>query len=107
MQIEERGDALVAHLTGEASLATIDEMDRALEGLYAHEPKHLVLDLSGLTFISSHAMGQLVSLRQRVVEGNRGWVKAAGLNGHLRGAFHYARLDELFDITDTVDAALA
>lgn len=106
IQIEEQGEFHIARLVGEASLATNDAMERGLMGLHALQPKYVVLDLSGLTFIASLAMGNLVSLQQRVVGRNDGWVKAAGLNAEVRRAFEHARLDQLFEITETVDEAM-
>jgi len=106
VQIEERGETIIARFNGEASLDTAEDMERGLQGVYAHQPKRVVLDLSGLTFIASLAMGNLVSLHQHVVHRNGGWVKAACLDDNIHGAFKKARLDALFELTDSVEAAL-
>jgi len=106
LELDERGETLVAKLIGEASLATNDAMEHGLMGVYARRPKYLVLDLSQLDFIASLAMGNLVSLQQRIVQRNGGWVRAAAANPDVRKAFEHARLDKLFDLADSVEDAL-
>lgn len=105
IETEKRGDTVIARLAGEGSVATANEMQKGLMSLVADEPKLVVLEMSGLSFMSSLAMGSLISLQKRVQWAD-GKLKATGLNETLMTAFQRARLDKVIEITDSLDAAL-
>jgi anti-anti-sigma factor len=58
---------VIVRLTGEAGIRQVDELNAALLGLSAYRPTSVLLDLSGLSFLSSLAMGVLVSFRRGIV----------------------------------------
>jgi anti-anti-sigma factor len=97
----------VVKLSGEASVATSDVMERGLMGLYARRPAAVVLDLSELSFISSLGMGHLMTMRQHVVERRGGTLRAAALQGPVLTAFQRSGLDKMVPVYDDLDAALA
>ncbi len=107
IQIEQRDDAVVVKLTGEASLGNVDVMEREFMKVNALQPQKVVLDLSGLAFIASLGMGTLVSLEKNVKARRGGKVCAAGLNAEVHKAFTRARLDQIIDLYDSVGDALA
>lgn len=106
IDIEHREEAIIAHITGDASVATANEFQKGIMGLAADEPKRVVLDMAHLAFMSSLSMGSLISLQKRVEWGG-GKVVACGMNENLAKAFQRARLDKVIATFNTVDEALA
>jgi len=103
---EARGAALIVKLAGDAGVANAEQLSRELTRIQAGRPKHVVLDLSGLTFISSLSMGELVQFA-RGIASDQGKLAAAGLTEGVKTAFDRARLHEVIKVYETVDAALA
>lgn len=96
VSIKETPAEVIVLVIGEVGLGQVDELAAALLWLSARRPKLLTLDLSGLTFISSLAMGVLVSLRRGVVRAGGRVRLAATLQGPVREALVRADLFALF-----------
>jgi anti-sigma B factor antagonist len=75
------------------------------EGLDRGERKFLI-DCSETGYIDSSGLGALVSLSKKVRELG-GELRIAGLNEDLRSLFELTKLDTLFHISPTAEAALA
>jgi len=65
--------------------------------------RHIVLDLTKTSFIDSSGLGAIVSTLKRL--GGEGKLVIAGLNAKTRSIFELTRMDRVFDIHETVDAA--
>ena len=63
--------------------------------MIAKRPEHVVVDLSGVTFIDSSGLAVLIKAMQDVKEYG-GKFALAGLNHNLRSIFEMARLDQVF-----------
>ena len=104
-KFEEIGDVLKVGLEGRLVAACSEEMrDRVstrLEGV-----RKILFDLSGMTHIDSSGLGVLVQLLQRVTTSGGG-LKLACLQPHPRIVFDITKVYRVFEIYDTVDAALA
>lgn len=98
-------DGTIVGLVGEASLAEMPQLERATLSLGASRPKVLIYDLSGLTFLASLAMGEMIRLTHAVREFG-GRVAIAAPNEHVRGALVRARLERVIPIFDTVEQAV-
>ena len=71
----------------------------------ARGPERLVVDLSGVTFIDSTALGVLIEARTKLAN-RRGFLLASpGLE--TKRALEVSGLDRHFVVHDTVDAALS
>jgi len=68
--------------------------------------KHLVLDLSGVTYIDSTGLGTLVGVYSSA-RGSGADIKLAGLNQRLRDLLQITKLVTVFEVYDTVQEALA
>jgi anti-anti-sigma factor len=88
---------LVVRVTGEASFRLADDLAIALLRLSARRPQRIALDLSGLSFVSSLAMGVLVTFRRAVVRAGRRVRLAGSLQEPVREALARAELLPLFD----------
>ncbi len=86
----------------DASKAPIfkDEMAKCIES----GPNQVVLDLSGVDFIDSSGLGAIVSCLKRL--GPAGSLAIAGATGGVSRLFALTRMDRVFALHDTVDAAV-
>ncbi len=97
---------VLVRLTGNAAIGCVDRLQFSLLGITAQRPALTIFDLAGIAFAASHFLGALVSFRRGIVR-NGGQVRLAALQPNVETAFRSARLDTLFPILDTVEAALA
>jgi anti-sigma B factor antagonist len=95
----------VVSLAGELDLYNAHEVREALLECCSEGPQRLVVDLSGVKFIDSTALGVLIEARTRM-ENRRAFLLAApGLE--TRRALEISGLDRHFSVHDSLDAALA
>jgi anti-anti-sigma factor len=107
IEIDKRDEGVViTRLVGEAGVANLDDMERQLNRIQAMKPPLLVIDCSGLTLIASIGMGALVSLNSTVNRAG-GVMRLAGVNEQVFTALQRAKLHEVFELCDDVDAALS
>ena len=95
----------VLSLKGEIDLHVFPEITASLDALIEKKPKHLVADVSGVTYIDSAGLAALIVAMQKV-EGYGGQFSLAGLQTTVRSIFRMSRLDRVFHIFPDVDAAL-
>lgn len=107
LQVEskKKGKAVVVAIRGDAGMAFVGQLQQELSRVLEGKPELVVLDLTDLTFISSMGMGTLVNFRNGVAKGG-GTVKLAALKPLLAEAFRRARLTEMFEIYESVEAAV-
>jgi anti-sigma B factor antagonist len=97
--------SVVVSLAGELDLYNAHEVREALLECCAEAPDRLVVDLSGVTFVDSTALGVLIEARTKL-ENRRGFLLAApGLE--TKRALEISGLDRHFAVHDSLDAALA
>jgi anti-sigma B factor antagonist len=101
---EIRGSVIV-ELAGELDLYNAEELRSALHDAAARQPDRLVIDLSGVEFIDSTALGVLVEARRRLE--NRQAFLLARAGRDVRRTLEVSGLDRHFGVYDSVDAALA
>lgn len=92
-------------LKGEIDLHVFPEITASFDALIEKKPKHLVVDVSGVTYIDSAGLAALVLAMQKV-EAYGGRFSLAGLQPIVRSIFRMSRLDEVFQIFTNADAAL-
>ncbi|HZW45921.1 MAG TPA: STAS domain-containing protein [Microvirga sp.] len=77
-----------------------DEVAKRIEAGHSQ----VVLDMSGVEFVDSSGLGALVSCLKRI--GPRGKLAIAGASGAVIRLFSLTRMDRVFSLHDTVDAAV-
>jgi anti-anti-sigma factor len=99
---------VLLRLEGEAGVHAVDRMPfiLMLMRLVARRPPLVVVDLSGLTFLSSLAMGALVGFRRDLGRWG-GRVKLAAIPPMIYESLKTSRLDMLFELCATVEEAQA
>ena len=100
------GDAYLIALTGEVDLYTAPEFKQELLDAIAKGAKHVVIDLSGTTFIDSTTLGVLVGGVKRL-RTNDGQLSLICSDRNITKIFEITGLDRVFTIHATRDEAVA
>jgi anti-sigma B factor antagonist len=103
--VSESGGSVIVELAGELDLYNAEELSSALHDAADRQPARLVIDLSGVEFIDSTALGVLIEVRRRL-ENRRAFLLAAA-GRDVRRTLEVSGLDRHFGVHDSVDAALA
>lgn len=103
--IERRDGSVVVSLAGELDLYNAPALRTALLAECASGPARLVVDLSGVEFIDSTALGVLIEARRRLGRSESFLLASPGME--TRRALRISGLDKHFGVHDTVDEALA
>jgi anti-sigma B factor antagonist len=103
--IERNDGYVVVSLAGELDLYNAHEVREALLECCAEAPDRLVVDLSGVKFIDSTALGVLIEARTRLANRRSFLLAAPGLE--TRRALEISGLDRHFTVHDSLDAALS
>jgi anti-sigma B factor antagonist len=104
-QVEKVDDVLVVDVEGQLIVGNRQELkQKVLEELEGGERK-FVVDFEKTGYIDSSGLGVLVSLSKKVRE-QGGELRLANLNEDLKTLFELTKLDTLFHIADSREAAL-
>jgi len=96
----------VLPLQGEIDLHVSPRIAASLHAIIETKPKHIVVDLSQVTYIDSSGLAVLIEGMQNVAAYG-GKFALTSLQESVRPIFEIARLDQVFRIFPDVDAALA
>ena len=99
------GGALV-RLEGEAGIVGLEKLQFAFTRVIARRSRFAILDLSGLTSLSSLAIGQLVRLHRDLGRWN-GRVKIASCPAVIREVLEVAKVADFFVFHASVEEALS
>ena len=103
--IDRNDDATIVRLAGELDLYNAHTVREALIRCCEESPERLVVDLSGVKFIDSTALGVLIEARSRMAN-RRGFILASpGLE--TKRALEISGLDKHFSVQESVEAALS
>jgi anti-sigma B factor antagonist len=103
--IERQDGAVVVRLAGELDLYNAHTVREALIDCTAESPDRLVVDLSGVNFIDSTALGVLIEARTRMANRKGFLLAAPGLE--TRRALEISGLDKHFNVHASLDDALS
>jgi anti-sigma B factor antagonist len=103
--IERNDGSVVVSLAGELDLYNAGAVREALIACCDEAPERLIVDLSGVKFIDSTALGVLIEARTRLAN-RRGFLLAApGLE--TRRALEISGLDRHFSVHESLEQALS
>jgi anti-anti-sigma factor len=100
------GDLTVLSLSGFLDAHTAPEFESSVESALEEGQIRLVIDGSGLTYISSAGLGVFMGFIEEFREAE-GDIKICGLSPKVREVFALLGFEELFDIVADVDTAAA
>jgi anti-sigma B factor antagonist len=109
LDVSEVGDVSVVRFRDRklVEAGNIQEVAQELYGLVEKEQrKNLLLNFSALDFLSSEALGKLITL-DRLVKKQHGQLKLSNIRPCIFEVFTLTRLNRLFDIRDDEADALA
>lgn len=95
-------NACVAFIKGTADIATHDQFKKIISEIKDQPLKKVVLDICNLEFLTSLAVGEIVSLN-KTCKAAGGKVVIAGPNEYVMGVFKVSRLGDVIPIVDTVE----
>lgn len=101
--IERADGATVVSLAGELDLYNANAVRDALIECCAESPDRLIVDLSGVKFIDSTALGVLIEARTRMPNRKGFLLAAPGLE--TRRALQISGLDRHFSVHESLDEA--
>ena len=98
MEFERRRDTLTVRITGELDHCSAPQIRRELDRMIS-EPgiRHLVLDLSGMTFMDSSGIGVILG-RYRLMARRGGDVSVRHMNPHVEKIFLLSGMNQVINI---------
>jgi anti-sigma B factor antagonist len=106
INVEHTSDNIpVIHLKGEIDLHTCGGFRDILRELIDQKYHNIVVDLAGVPYLDSAALGVLVDAVRRVREFDGG-IYLVATTPFVRRAFEITRLVKIFQLSDTLDDAL-
>jgi anti-anti-sigma factor len=107
LEIEERGEVVVAHVTGELDLAGAPATGETIAEAIPTSARALVVDFSGLEFIDSSGIAMLFNLARRL-NGRRQELRVVAVDGKpVARVLEIVEFDRAAPIHETLDEALA
>jgi anti-sigma B factor antagonist len=109
VEVHEVGDISVVQFSDRKILdeTNIQELGKELFQLVEEESRHkLLLNFNNVEFLSSAALGKLISLDKKVKQ-HDGMLKLSNIRPEIYEVFAITRLNKLFDIKDEEADALA
>lgn len=108
VEAEVSGAHAVVAVSGEIDAATAPVLKKKLMELVDTGVERVVVDLTGVSFIESVGLGTLVAARKRLAAGDKNLCLVIGDDQpNIRGVFEITRLDHVFPIHSTREAAIA
>lgn len=105
MHKEIKGAAALVRLEGRLDIHTTPEAEEFLNAIVEKDRTRIVIDMSGVPFISSYGIGILMSTSKALRE-RGGWLRLAALSAETKVPFEITGLLPHFDIYDSVEQAL-
>lgn len=108
LSVEEQADGVtyVSFVAGRADGLASRELYEAAIAMVDRPPVKLLVDLSGVPFVSSGAMGMLISIRKKYMQ-HGGQLHIAAPDPMIRQSFRIANLHILLPLFETPEAARA
>ena len=106
LEIEERGDVVIARVTGELDLAGAPSTGEAIGEAVPTSARALVVDFSGLEFIDSSGIAMLFGLARRL-GGRRQELRVVAVDGKpVARVLEIVEFDRAAPVHETLDVAL-
>ncbi len=107
LKVIEKNDAAIIEITGKLIGGPfMQEMSEILHKLLDEAKKTVIVDMSGVSMMTSSGMGVLVSGYTTMKNGD-GILKLANVSDKVAGLLAITNLDKVFEYYPSVDEALA
>ena len=105
-QLKEVDGTKILDVSGEIDVYTAPQFKDAVNSIIATGQKHLVVNMSNVTYMDSSGFGALLSATRRL-RPQGGTVNLVHVSGAIDRILRITRLNTVFATYDTVDEALA
>lgn len=95
----------IVEVCGEVDLSTASEFKSAIHKIVEDGHKHIIIDMSQISYMDSSGFGVLLGACKRVHPQN-GTIRLVGCNPIISRMLNITRLDILFQIYGTLEEAL-
>ena len=106
IETSDRGATVVMAVTGDIDIHTAPQLSERLEALRAEGRAAVVVDLAGVNFLDSSALGVLIAAHRELTEAGGG-LRLAAPRPQVRKVFAIIRLAEVVPLFEDVDTACA
>lgn len=106
IKVESKNNTDIVILSGEVDLYNSPQVRKKLTELINHKNPHIIVDLSGVTYMDSSGLATLVEAMQKIAKNNGKFI-LVGIKGAVKNMFEIARLNEVFSIYENITTALA
>ena len=103
---EQKPGAIVLRVQGRLQLDRLASLQTELERAWPAKPAKLIVDFTGCPFVDTAGIAVLVGAHKHACEDKVGFF-LTGLSEQLLSVLRMTRLNTVFTIRDTVEAALA
>jgi anti-anti-sigma factor len=106
LEIEERGDVVVAHVSGELDIAGAPGMGDRIHDAVPTSARRLVVDFSGLQFIDSSGIAMLFGRARKLASRRQDLQVVARSGGPVARVLQLVEFDQAAPVHETLDEAL-
>lgn len=107
LDISKHGNKIVVEvLSRHLNMYHIPDLKDEMSSVIAQRPPQIILNLSGVDYLDSSAMGALFHFK-REVDKYQGKILLSGVNQTIAIVFRLTKSDQHFPIYETVEEALA
>ncbi|MDH3998265.1 MAG: STAS domain-containing protein [Desulfuromonadales bacterium] len=99
------GAATILSLGGEMDAVTAPDYENSFNELITAGEKHFIVDLSGLSYISSAGL-RVILTTAKTLKGAEGQVLFANIEGTVKEVFDMSGFSSIFQICDSIETAL-
>lgn len=105
IEVEDNDGVKVVKIEGEIRTEDARKLGETFETLLEDGDLDLVLDLDGVSYVTSAGLGHIVSVAA-VLRRRGGNLGVAGLKGDVRKAFEVTRIDRVVEVCPNVSSAV-
>jgi anti-anti-sigma factor len=105
IQLRDTAGATIVAVSGKLDALTAADYETAMKGLFADGKTRLVIDFSGLTYISSAGLRVLLAAAKQAKAAG-GATMFAGVKGNVLAVIEMTGFASILSLHDTVEAAL-
>jgi len=105
-QIQHDGNVVILELHGVLDVASAPTFQTGLQSILDEGGDRIAVDMAGVSFMDSSGLGVLIAAYRRL-EGIGGQIALASVVPAVRKVLQLTRTDRLFDLHDTLPAAVA
>jgi anti-sigma B factor antagonist len=103
--VQKKGKVVVIAPSGEIDASNIPELQGAFDRVLKEGSTKIVVDMSGVSYMDSSALGVLVN-SLKLLRREQGGLKLANLNGNVERIFKLTRLIHFFEAYPTTEQAV-